>query len=71
MTLAEDFVTLGNTLSYGQKISMVFRDLAVENGGASPAEVTDEMHRRGWLSKLDTVIDIADQMKDLRSKGIL
>ena len=29
------------------------------------------MHERGWLAAADTVIDIADLMKDLRDTGRL
>lgn len=60
-----------NELRYDQKIRTVFEHLCQKNGGASPAEVTEEMAKRGWLSSTDTVIDIADQMKELRSQGML
>jgi hypothetical protein len=33
---------------------------------ASAADVTDEMAKRGWLSPMDTVIDIADIMRGER-----
>lgn len=57
---------------YEQKILSAFQDLCKANGdGASPHEVTQEMHRRGHLAEMDTVIDIEDQMKNLRSRGLL
>lgn len=58
-------------MTYDDKIVEVFGALASKNDGASPAEVTDEMHKRGWLSPMDTVIDIADLMRDLRNRGRL
>lgn len=56
--------------AYVDKIRVCFAHLCEKNGdGASPAEVTEEMSRRGWLSPLDTVIDIKDIMQDLRNQG--
>lgn len=66
-----DYVALGRGMRYEDKIRTVFKELAEKNDGASPTEVTDEMARRGWLSPLDTVIDIADLMKKLRDEGFL
>lgn len=58
-------------MTYNEKICQVFRDLCQRNGGASPAEVTEEMVNRGWLSDLDTVIDIEKLMRGLRDRGLL
>jgi hypothetical protein len=56
-------------MTYDDKIIECFRAVCVRTGeGASPDEVTQEMHDRKWLSPLDTVIDIADIMKRLRFK---
>ncbi len=66
-----DYVAMGKNMRYEDKIRTVFKELAEKNDGASPAEVTDEMANRGWLSPLDTVIDIADQMRELRDAGFL
>jgi hypothetical protein len=56
---------------YEKHIVKAFEDLCKENGGASPHEVTQEMAKRGQLASLDTVIDVADLMKELRDKGLL
>ena len=56
---------------YEQKIIDTFKELCEKNGGASPAEVTHLMADRDQLSAVDTVIDIADQMKALRARGML
>jgi hypothetical protein len=61
---------------YDEKIIRAFKDVAEENkkkgiDGASPDEVTKRMYERGELSKLDTVIDVAGIMKDLRARGLL
>lgn len=56
---------------YEQRIVSTFKELCNKNGGASPAEVTELMSKRGQLSTLDTVIDIANLMKELRDKGLL
>ena len=56
---------------YEQHIVTAFQDLCKKNGGASPAEVTHLMADRGQLSKLDTVIDVADLMRGLRDRGLL
>lgn len=39
--------------------------------GASPAEVTAYMRKHNTIAELDTVIDIADQMRALRARGLL
>ncbi len=58
--------------AYADKIIQCFRDLCdKQSDGASPDEVTKLMHERGWLAAADTVIDIADLMKDLRDTGRL
>jgi hypothetical protein len=57
--------------TYEKNIVTAFQDLCKLNGGASPHEVTTELAKRGQLSELDTVIDIADQMKNLRGRGLL
>lgn len=63
---------MAEELTYEQKIVQVFRDLCQKSPvGVSAFEVTEELHRRDWLASLDTVIDIADQMKSLRARGLL
>ena len=58
--------------TYNDKIRVCFKHLCEKNPkGASPAEVTTEMVRREWLSPMDTVLDIADLMRDLRNQGAL
>lgn len=58
--------------TYKDKIRVCFAHLCEKNGdGASPAEVTEEMRKRGWLTALDTVIDIKDIMGELRNEGAL
>lgn len=39
--------------------------------GANATEVTQQMHRNESISPLDSVIDIADQMKEMASRGWL
>jgi len=57
---------------YEEEIVETFKRVAKENGdGASPHEVCDDMAKRGKLAELDTVIDVADQMKALRNRGLL
>lgn len=57
---------------YEQKIIDAFKALCAEQpDGASPAEVTKRLRDRGEIAALDTVIDIADQMKTLRKRGEL
>jgi len=59
-------------LLYDEKIRLVWNELCEENGdGASPSEVTARMHTRGWLSPMDTVIDIERLMRGLRDRGLL
>jgi hypothetical protein len=62
----------GEAMSYEEKVVVCFRELCSENTeGTSPAEVTERMAEKGWLSEMDTVIDIADIMQRLRSEGRL
>lgn len=56
---------------YDEKIIKCFTELCKKNGGASPSEVYLDMSSRGWLSSMDTVIDIADLMRELRDRGRL
>jgi hypothetical protein len=48
-----------------------FEAVSKKNGGksASAAEVTEHMSNSGTLSELDSVIDIADQMKAMQVRG--
>jgi hypothetical protein len=56
-------------MTYGNKIVYCFNTLCDANGGAaSPAEVAHLMKAKGWLSPLDTVIDIERLMKELRAQ---
>ena len=63
--------------SYDEKIIDCFKAVCKRNeelegeAGASPSEVTNEMHKRGWLSDMDTVIDIEELMRGLRNRGRL
>ena len=53
--------------TYDDKIVFCYQHLcSKQSDGASPGEVATEMKKRGWLSSMDTVIDIADIMKRLR-----
>lgn len=53
--------------TYDDKIVACYQYLcSKQSDGASPAEVTAEMHRRGWISPMDTVIDIEKLMRRLR-----
>lgn len=59
---------------YETKIQIAFLNVFAENQakgieGASAHEVTQEMVRAGTIASLDSVIDIADQMKDMASRG--
>jgi len=58
---------------YDQKILEAFNALNETNGGqgASAAEVTQYMAEHKTLSAMDSVIDIADSMRDLQAKGHL
>ena len=59
---------------YEQKILQAFKDLCAKNpngDGASPAEVTKLLAERNQISPLDTVLDIADLMRELRNRGDL
>lgn len=57
--------------SYERKIMDAFEAVSKKNGGkgASASEVTEHMINSGTLSELDTVIDIADQMKAMQVRG--
>jgi hypothetical protein len=59
--------------TYDEKVIRCFKDACKNNGSnsASPADVTRLMAERKWLTSLDTVIDIADIMKELRNRGDL
>ncbi len=61
---------------YESNIVQAFRDVCksnkgTESPGASPAEVMNLIADREQISKLDTVIDIADIMRGLRNRGDL
>jgi hypothetical protein len=57
---------------YEKKIIQVFKEACEQNkGGVSPADVTKIMSERGELAMLDTVIDVAGIMRDLRKRGLL
>jgi hypothetical protein len=64
---------------YEEKIIKAFKDICANSvtkenpkgHGASPAEVVAELAERKELSDMDSVIDIADIMKDLRNRGLL
>lgn len=57
--------------SYERKIMDAFEAVSKKNGGkgASAAEVTEHMSNSGTISELDSVIDIADQMKAMQVRG--
>jgi hypothetical protein len=48
-----------------------FEAVSKRNGGkgASAAEVTEHMTNSGTISELDSVIDIADLMKAMQTRG--
>lgn len=56
--------------SYDNKVLEAFKAACDRDpeGAASPADVVEEMQKRGTLSPMDTVIDIADIMKRLLGK---
>lgn len=55
--------------TYDEKIIACYQHLCSKQAdGASPDEVTKEMHERGWLSPMDTVIDIEKIMRRLRDQ---
>ena len=59
-------------MSYEDKIVFCFKELCAEqNGGAAPFEVTRRMNIKGWISPMDSVIDIEKLMRKARSKGRL
>lgn len=52
---------------YDDKIIACFKHLcSKQSDGASPAEVAEEMAKRGWLVLSDTVLDIEKIMRRLR-----
>lgn len=57
--------------NYERKIMDAFEAASKANDGkgASADEVTKFMHERGTLSPVDTVIDIADQMRAMKERG--
>jgi hypothetical protein len=57
--------------SYERKIMDAFEAVSKANGGkgANATEVTEHMRNSGTISELDTVIDIADQMKAMAERG--
>ena len=59
--------------SYEKKILRAWKAISRMNGGkgASAHEVTMHMANSGMLAPLDTVIDIADQMKVMAERGDL
>lgn len=63
--------------SYDDRVCAAFRIACANNaadGGtasASPGEVLIELKKHGWLGELDSVIDVADTMRDLRERGRL
>jgi hypothetical protein len=61
-----------DTATYEERILECWKHINSFTGcGASAAEITGEMSRRGWLSPADSVIDIADLMARLRVAGRL
>jgi hypothetical protein len=56
-------------MTYQDKIRLSFRLACQKNGGpqkgASASDVTMVMRDKGWISPLDSVIDIADLMKEM------
>lgn len=59
-------------MTYEDKIKVVFAEICEkQTDGASASDVTFGMAKRGWLSPLDTVIDIADIMRQMRDRGAL
>lgn len=57
--------------SYERKIMDAFQAVSKKNNGkgASADEVTAHMTNSGTISELDSVIDIADQMKAMKERG--
>lgn len=57
--------------NYERKIMDAFEAVSKANGGkgASADEVTKHMTNSGTISELDSVIDIADQMKAMKERG--
>lgn len=54
-------------MSYDDKVREAFEAVCARDpeGAANPSDVVAEMQKRGTLSPLDTVIDIADIMRRL------
>lgn len=57
--------------NYEKAIVKAWSDLCELNGGASPHEVCERLSKQGELAPMDTVIDVADQMRELRDRGYL
>ena len=51
---------------YQDKIKTCVKHLLLVHILVCANSVTNEMAKRGWLSPLDSVIDIADIMRDMR-----
>lgn len=53
-------------MSYEEKVKFCFHAVCKRQPelGANAEEVAQEMRERGWLSPLDTVIDIADILRE-------
>ena len=61
---------------YESNIVQAFKDVCKTNKGsecpgASPAEVMNLIADRRQISRLDSIIDIADIMRELRNRGEL
>ena len=61
---------------YQKAILEAFLQVCEENRkknieGASATEVCQQMHKNATISPLDSVIDIADQMKEMANRGWL
>lgn len=62
--------------NYQKAILEAFMQVCEENlnkgiHGASATEVCQQMHKNQTISPLDSVIDIADQMKEMGERGWL
>lgn len=67
MNTAEVATAIEEPKTYDDKIIACYKDLcSKQTDGASPSEVTSEMAARGWLTSLDTVIDVEKIMRRLR-----
>ena len=61
---------------YETNVCKAFRDACNQNKdsgspGASPAEVCSLLHERGQMPRMDSVIDLADTMRELSNSGAL